>query len=171
MSSFTAVNRLVLWFNLSHEVESDAVYSYVQDDEVASWRPHPELPESIRNSLINAVGRLPKRWLMPPNDGEVFNTLLAGQERVLGYSLAAGFQTVGGQGSTKVRKNIWCIHYGERSRIDQKLSKRVEKDPETKAIVSTRRRDDTGKNGKNCRWRCYLVPFKEIDNDGGVVRR
>jgi hypothetical protein len=150
MSSLTAVNRHEPWFNISLEVKSDAVYSYVEGDEVISWRPHPELPDGIRNPLINAVGCLPRKWLMPPKNGEVFNTFLAGQERVLGHSLAAGFQIVGGQGSTKVRKNIWCIHHGERTQNYRKLSKRVEKDPITKEIISTRRRDNTGKNGKNC---------------------
>ena len=171
MSSFTAVNRHEPWFNISLEVKSDAVFSYVEGDEVISWRPHPELPDGIRNPLIDAVGCLPRKWLMPPKNGEVFDTFLAGQERVLGYSLAAGFQIVGGQGSTKVRKNIWCIHHGERTRNNRKLSERVEKDPITKEIISTRRRDDTGKNGKNCLWRCYLVPLEEIDDADGVIHR
>jgi hypothetical protein len=171
MSSSTAVDRLEPWFNISLKVESDAVFSYFEDEEVVNWRPHPELPESIRNPLIDAVGRLPRKWLMPPKDGEVFDTFLTGQERVLSHSLAAGFQTVGGQGSTKVRKNIWCIHHGEKARNDRRLSERVEKDPVTKEIISTRHRDDTGKNGKNCCWRCYLVPSKEIDNEGGIIRR
>ena len=61
MSSFTAVNRHEPWFNISLEVKSDAVYSYVKGDEVISWRPHPELPDSIRNLLINAVGCLPRK--------------------------------------------------------------------------------------------------------------
>ena len=157
MSSFTAVNRHVPWFSINLEVKSDAVYSYVEGDEVISWCPHPELPDGIRNPLINAVSYLPRKWLIPSKNSEVFDTFLTGQVRVLGYSLAAGFQIVGGQGSTKVRKNIWCIHYRERTRNSRKLSERVEKDPITKEIISTRRRDDTGKNGKNCLWRCYLV--------------
>jgi hypothetical protein len=171
MSSFTAVNRHEPWFNISLEVKSDAVYSYVKGDEVISWRPHPELPDGIRNPLIDAVGYLPRKWLMPPKNGEVFDTFLTGQERVLSYSLIAGFQIVGGQGSTKVRKNIWCIHYGERTRNDRKLSERVENNPITKEIISTRHRDNTGKNRKNCLWRYYLVPLKEIDNADGVICR
>ena len=126
MSSLTAVNRHEPWFNISLEVKSDAVYSYVEGDKVISWHPYPELPDGIRNPLINAVGYLPRKWLIPPKNDEVFNTFLTGQERVISHSLAAGFQIVGGQGSTKVRKNIWCIHYRERTQNDRKLSERVE---------------------------------------------
>jgi hypothetical protein len=51
---------------------------------------------------------------MPPKNGEVFDTFLTRQERVLSYSLAAGFQIVGGQGSTKVRKNIYVMNRSAR---------------------------------------------------------
>ena len=61
MSSFTAVNRHEPWFNISLEVKSDAVYSYVKGDKVISWRPYPELPDGICNPLINAVSYLPRK--------------------------------------------------------------------------------------------------------------
>jgi hypothetical protein len=118
------------WFNVILSPHPEAVFSYVNNsDEVASWRPYPELPEGIRNPLVEAVGRLPRAWLMPPKEGELFDTYQAGQQRVLGHSLAAGFVTVGGQGSTAVRKNIWCTHHGDETRNDRGLSERVERDP------------------------------------------
>jgi hypothetical protein len=61
MSSFTAINRHEPWFNISLEVKSDTVYSYVKGDEVISWRPYPKLPDGIRNPLINAVSYLPRK--------------------------------------------------------------------------------------------------------------
>jgi hypothetical protein len=147
-------------FNLCSPADSNAVFSYIDEEaeDSVSWCPHPDLPIGIRNRLVEAVGRLPRAWLMPPKDGEFFDTAQAGQDRILGYSLAAGFQTVGGQHSSAVRRNIWCIHHGDRSRNDRGLSERVETNPQTKKIVSTRKREDTGKWGKNCLWRCFLTP-------------
>ena len=139
------------WFNISLEARDDAVFTYVDNDEIVCWRPHPELPDSIRNPLVEAVGRLPLSWLLPPRHGETFDTYQEGQERVLGHSLAAGFQSVGGQGSTTVRKNIWCIHHGDKTQNNRKLSERVERDPATRDVISTHQRDDTGRMGKSYR--------------------
>jgi hypothetical protein len=139
MSSLSVVNRTEpgtelseLWFNVSLEPHDEAVFNYVNDqDEVTSWRPYPELPKGIRDRLVEAVSRLPRAWLMPLKDGEVFNTYQASQARVFSYSLAAGFMSVSGQGLTAIRKNIRCIYYGKRPRNDGDLSSRVEKDPKT----------------------------------------
>jgi MULE transposase domain len=160
-------------YNLSYPALPGAVFSFVDEEaeESVSWFPHPDLPVGTRNRLVEAVGRLPRVWLMPPKDGELFDTAQAGQDRILGYSLAAGFQTVGGQHSSTVRKNIWCIHHGDKSRNDRGLSERVEKDPKTKKTVSTRKREDTGKWGKNCLWRCFLVPQEEYSDDGSYLTR
>jgi hypothetical protein len=97
----------------------------------------------IRNRLIEAVRRVPEAWLLPPQDGEVFDTAEEGQQRVLDHSLAAGFQTVGGQGSHAERKNIWCIHHGKETRNDRGLVHKVQKDSKGK-IISNRKREDTG---------------------------
>jgi hypothetical protein len=107
---------------------------------------------------------------MQPREGEVFDTAEAGQQRVLGYSLAAGFQTVGGQASTKIRKNIWCLHHGEKTRDDRDLSHHIEKDSKGK-IISTRKREDTREWAKNCKWRCYLIPCLEVDDKGNELNR
>jgi MULE transposase domain len=108
--------------------------------------------------------------LLPPRDGEVFDTIEAGEIRLLGHSLAAGYQTVRGQGSKGGRQNIWCIHHGLKTRNDRDLSLRVEKDAAGK-IISTRRRDDTRAWAKDCKWRGFLTPFTEIDNDGAKINR
>jgi hypothetical protein len=81
-------------FNLSIPALPDAIFVYVDknnDDTSVSWSPHADLAPGIRNRLINAVSRLSKTWLMPPQDGEVFDIFEAGQQRVLEYSLATGF--------------------------------------------------------------------------------
>jgi hypothetical protein len=85
-------------FNLAVPALPDAVFSYFNEDLdcSVSWSPHPDLLSGIRNRLIEAVGQLPRRYLMPPINGELFESLQAAEDRVIGYSLAAGFQVVGG---------------------------------------------------------------------------
>jgi hypothetical protein len=124
-------------YNLALPAVPGATYTYIAGEASVSWCPHPALVPGIRDRLIGAVGRLPKAWLMPPQDGEVFDTAEEGQQRLLGYSLAAGFQTVGGQGSHATRKNVWCIHHGETTRNGRKLSYKVQKDAEGR-VISTR---------------------------------
>jgi MULE transposase domain len=145
MSSFAAVNRLEPAFNVSIPARPGATFTHtdeMNDDLSASWCPHPDLETGIRNRLVLAVGRMPRAWLIPPQDGEVFDTVEQGEARVLGHSLAAGYQTVRGQGSKNGRKNIWCIHHGAVTRNDRNLSHHVEKD-NTGKIISTRKREDT----------------------------
>lgn len=72
------------WFNISLEAQNDAVSTFLNNDKIVSWRPHPQLPDGIRNPLVEAVGRMPRAWLMPPKTGEIFDTYQAGQARVLG---------------------------------------------------------------------------------------
>jgi hypothetical protein len=160
-------------YNVSVPALPDAVFSFVDEDaeESASWSPHPDLPVGIRNRLVDAVGRQPRAWLMPPSDGELFDSHTDGQARVLGYSLAAGFQTVGEQHSSAERKNVWCIHHGDETRNDRGLSERVVLDPKTKKVVSTRKRENTGKWGKNCPWRGFLVPCIEYTDKGESLDR
>jgi hypothetical protein len=38
-------------------------------------------------------------------------------------------------------------------------------------IISSRKREDTQVWGKDCKWRCYLTPFVEVDAEGGEVGR
>jgi hypothetical protein len=80
-------------YNLSYSALPGAIFSFVDEEaeESVSWSPHPDLPVGTRNRLVEAVGRLPRVWLMPLKDGKLFDTAQVGQDRVLGYSLAAGF--------------------------------------------------------------------------------
>jgi hypothetical protein len=160
-------------FNLSLPARLDNKFFFIDeenDDVSVSWTPHPDLSEGILNRLVEAVGRLPRAWLMPPTDGEVFDSFQAGQQRVLGHSLAAGFDTVGGSGSTAICKNILCRHHGEKTANWRGLSHKVVKDKEGK-IISSRKREDTGTWADKCLWRCYLVPDVSKDDEGHIVDR
>ena len=167
MSSNAAV------FNLAQPAQLNAVFSYHDEDLDCSvgWIPHPGLISGIRDRLIEAVDSLPRRYLLPPIDGELFDSWQAGQDRILGYSLTAGFQVVGGSGSTAIRKNLLCIHH-EKPQNHCGLSEIVVRDPrDRKIIISTRKRDDTKVYGKNCLWRCFLVPFMTIDDSDNRVKQ
>jgi hypothetical protein len=158
-------------FNLSRPARANAEFVFVDEaGDSISWNAHPSLAPGIRNRLIEAVRRVPEAWLLPPQEGEVFDTAEEGQQRVLDYSLAAGFQSVGGQGSRAGRKNIWCIHHGDETRNDRKLEHKVQKDYNGK-IISNRKREDTGVWAKACPRRCYLVTCKAIDSESGVLNR
>jgi hypothetical protein len=172
MSLPTASTRLEPTFNVSAPALPNHTFIYVDEEsgDSVSWCPHPDLEEGIRDRLVDAVGRVPRKWLLPPKDGEVFNTYQEGQQRVLSYSLAAGFQSVGGQGSHALRKNIWCIHHGEKTRNGRGLSHKVVKD-KTGEIISSRKREDTHTWAKACKWRMFLVPVPDIDNDGNEISR
>ena len=75
------------------------------------------------------------------------------------------------QGSTKERRNFWCIHHGDKTRNDRGLSATVERDPnDEKIIISSRKRDDTHSWARRCRWRCYLIPFVEMNESGTSER-
>jgi hypothetical protein len=160
-------------FNLRQPAQPNSVYSYVDEglNCSVSWSPHPDLIPGVRDRLVEAVGRLPRSYLLPPFDGELFESFQAAEDRAFGYSLAAGFQIVRGSGSTAVRKNLLCIHHGT-TQNHRGLSETVVRDPEdSKIIVSTRKRDDTKLYGKNCLWRCFLVPFVSIDEGGNRLEQ
>ena len=75
-----------------------------------------------------------------------------------------------GQGSKNGRKNIWCIHHGATTRNDRDLSHKVKRDPADK-IISTRKREDTRTWAKDCKWRGFLTPFTETDDNDDTINR
>jgi hypothetical protein len=101
MSPLTVVNYIQPTFNVSVPTRPDRVFIIRNKEEnlSTSWCPNPDLEPGIRNRLIKAVGRMPREFLLPPRDVKVFDTIEAGEIRLLGHSLAAGYQTVRGQGS------------------------------------------------------------------------
>jgi hypothetical protein len=141
-------------FNLAVPALPGALFSYFNEDldSSVSWSPHPDLIAGIRTRLVDAVGKLPRRYLLPPINGELFESIGEADERLLGYSLAAGFQVVGGSGGkTGAKKVFFCIHHGKKTQNNRKLEERVERDPnDKKVIVSNRKRDDTHQWVKNC---------------------
>jgi hypothetical protein len=136
------------------------------------WSPPSSLTDTARNALIKAVDRVPSAWQLPPRDGELFDRPAEVYAHLQGYALSTGFAVVGGLGSTSVRKNYLCIHHGDSTQNNRKLSIRIKKDPvNPKVIVSSRKRDDTGANALSCKWRWYSIPHLSIDDEGSKVRK
>ena len=63
-------------FNLSIPARLSDPFYFIDEDNNASvsWCPYPDLSDSIRNRLVNAVRRVPRAWLIIPADGEVFDS-------------------------------------------------------------------------------------------------
>jgi hypothetical protein len=76
------------------------------------WAAPAGLTATARDALPKAVARVPPAWLLPLEDGELFDRPEKVYSRLQGYALGAGFAVVKGQGTTPVRKNYWCIHHG-----------------------------------------------------------
>jgi hypothetical protein len=75
MSSLSEASRNEPPFNLSIPALPDAMFIYIDEERNSSvsWSPYSDLARGIRNPLVEAVGRLPRAWLLPPRDGEVFS--------------------------------------------------------------------------------------------------
>ena len=71
-------------FNLTQPVQPGAVYSYVDNklDCSVSWNPHPDLISGVRDRLVKAISRLPRRYLLSPFNGELFKSVQATEDRV-----------------------------------------------------------------------------------------
>jgi|SRR5882757_3562178 len=67
----------------------------------SSWTARPGCPDHLRLPLERAVNALPSEFLEDPADGEVFSSLEEGERRLIGYSLAQGFDIVKTHSSTK----------------------------------------------------------------------
>jgi hypothetical protein len=138
--------------------------------ESSLWAAPAGLTATARDALTKAVARVPPAWVLPLEDGELFDRPEEVYSRLQGYALGAGFAVVKRQGTTPVRKNYWCIHHGTQTRNDRKLSENVEKDPANpKVIISSRKKEDTGANALSCRWRWYSVPHLTIDDASNEV--
>ena len=79
------------------------------------WSPPPGLTDTARNALVKAINRVPPAWLLPPQDGELFDRSAEVYARLQGYALFIGFAVVGRSDSTSLRKNYLCIHHEDKT--------------------------------------------------------
>jgi hypothetical protein len=76
-------------------------------------------------------------WLLPLEEGELFEPGKACSARLRDFALSRGFAVVT-TSSMATRYLFGCIHRGEETKNWRRLEKHVEKDPETRKAVSNR---------------------------------
>ena len=91
----------------------------------SQWSAPPGLTATARTALETAVARVPTAWLIPPQDGELFDRPDEAFARLQGYTLGAGFAVVKGP-TMSICKIYQCIHYSRATRNNRKLSNQVE---------------------------------------------
>jgi hypothetical protein len=98
----------------------------------------------LAGALERAVNALPPAWLLPPQTGEIFDSIPDAERRLRGYSLAEGFNIAyTGGGTRKVPgARFECCYHGTTIKNWRKLEEHVEKD-EKGNIISRRQRERT----------------------------
>jgi hypothetical protein len=114
---------------------------------------HPLCPPHLRNTIEEAVESFDSSWLLPPQQGEVFQTAKDCLRRLQGYALSRGFAVVTTT-SKKGRAQFACIHHGPETKNWRDLEDYVEMNTEGN-IVSRRRREETSTNARDCPWKIY----------------
>ena len=103
------------------------------------WKAKPGCADHHRPVVERVVNKFPSAWLLPPESGEVFDSLDHCERRMRSFSFAEGFDIVRKGGGTKANPS-WrfrCLFHGEETRNDRKLEDKVERD-EHGTITSTR---------------------------------
>jgi hypothetical protein len=95
-----------------------------------SWQAKPGCAEHHRAAVERMVNLLPAAWLLPPQTGELFNSLDHCNCRLRGYALAEGFNIVRQGEGTKVNPSwrFFCVYHRDKTRNTRKLEDEIEVD-------------------------------------------
>jgi hypothetical protein len=109
-----------------------------------SWQAKPGCAEHHRAAVERIINHLPPAWLLPPQSGEVFDSLDHCDRRLRDYSLAEDFNIVrkGGGSKSNPSWRFFCLHHGIATQNTRRLEDRVERDEEG-TMTSKRQRDNT----------------------------
>ena len=79
------------------------------------WRAHPACPKHLVGALERHVNALPATYLLPPQSGEIFDSIASCECRLRGYSLVQGFDIILTGGGTRVAPGarFKCSYHGE----------------------------------------------------------
>jgi hypothetical protein len=130
------------------------------------YRAPPGCPSHLIDAVERAVNSLPTAWLLPPQTGEIFDTLADCERRLRGYCLAEGSDLVQTGGGTRVAPGarFACVYHGKETRNWRKLEDHVERDGEGQ-ITSKRQRELTLASQLQCQW-SVRVTWKDIGKRG-----
>jgi MULE transposase domain len=131
-----------------------------------AWRAHPACPKHLVGALERHINALPAAYLLPPQTGEIFDSIASCERRIRGYSMAQGFDIVLTGGGTRVAPGarFECCYHGDTTRNWRHLEDHVEKDEEGK-VTSERQREGTTVGQLNCQW-SVRVTWKDIGKRG-----
>lgn len=113
----------------------------------------PYALRTLRMMVEDAFEAFDSAWLLAAQQGELFDNPKAYLRRLQGYALSQGFAVVI-TSSKKARAQFTCIHHGARTRNWRGLEEYINRDAEGN-ILSSRKREDTAANTKDCTWKMY----------------
>ena len=104
-----------------------------------AWQAKPRYPEHLVATLERAVNNNPSTWRIPPQTGEIFNSIEDYKKRLKGFALAEDFNVmITGTGSKQFPSaRFTCIHHGISTKNKRRLEDRVERNKEG-VVVSQR---------------------------------
>ena len=112
---------------------------------------HTLCPPHLRKQVEDVAKSFNPNWLLPPADGEIFESFQECFARLQGYAFSQGFAVVTlSSKKTKARAQFGYIHHAKETKNWRKLEKHVDKDPATEDIVSNRKRGNHSVNAKGC---------------------
>src|SRR5437763_1547660 len=114
---------------------------------------HALCPPHLCTMVEDAIEAFDSTWLLPPQQGELFDNPKACLRRLQGYILSQGFAVVI-TSSKKTRALFTYIHYVTKTRNWCRLEEYIKRDTEGN-ILSSRKREDTATNTKGYTWEIY----------------
>jgi hypothetical protein len=108
------------------------------------WHAKPGCPEHHRSALERMVNALPSSYLLPPQTGEIFDSLDDCNSRQPRLFASRGFRHCQARGDTKANPSyrFKCTFHGITTQNNRELGDGVERDSERK-IVNKRQKDAT----------------------------
>ena len=108
---------------------------------------HALCPPHLRTMVEDAVEAFDSAWLLPPQQGELFDNPKACLRRLQGYALSQGFAVVI-TSSKKTRALFACIHHDAETRNWRGLEKYIKRNAKSN-ILNNRKRKNIAANAKD----------------------
>src|SRR5437764_10271011 len=96
-------------------------------------------PPHLRKLVEDTVEAFDSAWLLPPQQGELFESAKDCLRRLQGYALSCGFAVVTTT-SKKGRAQFACIYHGAETKNCRNLKVHIDRDKDNN-IMSKRRRE------------------------------
>jgi hypothetical protein len=117
------------------------------------WHAHPACPKHLVAALERHVNAFPAAYLLPPQSGEIFDSISHCERRLRAYAMAQGFDIASTGGGTRAAPGcrFQCSYHGDIIKNWRHLEDHIEKDKECK-VTSKRQREGIIVGQLNCQW-------------------